>query len=91
MVGRGPYQRHRWRSEGYHGEAKTWHALSRAIRRGLINVKILANLTAAAVNGSEFTSTAILQWTDWNANRFDHLLEQGYAPEATVLTRSSGL
>ena len=21
------YQRHRWRSEGYHGEAKTWHGL----------------------------------------------------------------
>jgi hypothetical protein len=23
------YQRHRWRSEGYHGEAKTWHGLAR--------------------------------------------------------------
>lgn len=22
------YQRHRWRSEGYHGEAKTWHGLA---------------------------------------------------------------
>jgi transposase-like protein len=21
------YQRHRWRSEGFHGEAKTWHGL----------------------------------------------------------------
>lgn len=29
------YQRHRWRSEGYHGEAKTWHGLARAVRRGL--------------------------------------------------------
>jgi IS5 family transposase len=28
------YQRHRWRSEGFHGEAKSWHGLSRAIRRG---------------------------------------------------------
>ncbi|WP_431324649.1 transposase [Rhizobium sp. YTU87027] len=44
------YQRHRWRSEGYHGEAKTSHGLSRAIRRGLTNMKIQAYLTAAAVN-----------------------------------------
>src|SRR6266567_1163606 len=28
------YQRHRWRSEGFHGEAKTWHGLARAVRRG---------------------------------------------------------
>jgi hypothetical protein len=44
------YQRHRWRSEGYHGEAKTWHGLARAVRRGLPNMKIQAYLTAAAVN-----------------------------------------
>ena len=44
------YQRHRWRSEGYHGEAKTWHGLARAVRRGLSNMKIQAYLTAAAVN-----------------------------------------
>jgi Transposase DDE domain len=44
------YRRHRWRSEGYHGEAKTWHGLARAIRRGLSNMKIQAYLTAAAVN-----------------------------------------
>jgi hypothetical protein len=44
------YQRHRWRSEGYHGEAKTWHGLSRAIRRGLDNMRIQAFLTAAAIN-----------------------------------------
>ena len=44
------YQRHRWRSEGFHGEAKTWHGLSRAVRRGLDNMKIQAYLTAAAVN-----------------------------------------
>ncbi|MET4323857.1 hypothetical protein ABIC02_007649 [Bradyrhizobium sp. RT5a] len=36
------YQRHRWRSEGFHGEAKTWHGLARAIRRGLPNMKIQA-------------------------------------------------
>ncbi len=54
------YQRHRWRSEGYHGEAKTWHGLSRAIRRGLANMKIQAYLKAAAGNlkrlGSAFLS-----------------------------------
>jgi transposase len=44
------YQRHRWRSEGYHGEAKTWHGLARAVRRGLQNIRIQAFLTAAAVN-----------------------------------------
>ena len=44
------YQRHRWRSEGFHGEAKTWHGLGRAVRRGLGNMKIQAYLTAAAIN-----------------------------------------
>jgi IS5 family transposase len=44
------YQRHRWRSEGFHGEAKTWHGLARAVRRGLTNMKIQAYLTAAAIN-----------------------------------------
>jgi transposase len=44
------YRRHRWRSEGLHGEAKTWHGLARAVRRGLANMKIQAYLTAAAIN-----------------------------------------
>jgi IS5 family transposase len=44
------YQRHRWRVEGVHGEAKTWHGLARAIRRGLDNMRIQAFLTAAAIN-----------------------------------------
>jgi len=44
------YQRHRWRSEGFHGEAKTWHGLARAIRRGLQNMRIQAFLIAAAIN-----------------------------------------
>jgi transposase len=44
------YRRHQWRSEGYHGEAKTWHGLARAVRRGLENMKIQAYLTASAVN-----------------------------------------
>ena len=44
------YQRHRWRSEGCHGEAKAWHGLGRAVRRGLQNMRIQAFLTAAAIN-----------------------------------------
>ena len=44
------YQRHRWRVEGVHGEAKTWHGLARAVRRGLANIQIQAYLTAAAIN-----------------------------------------
>lgn len=44
------YQRHRWRSEGCHGEAKAWHGLGRALRRGLQNMRIQAFLTAAAIN-----------------------------------------
>ena len=38
------YQRHRWRSEGFHGEAKAWHGLARAVRRGLANMRIQAFL-----------------------------------------------
>ena len=44
------YRRHLWRSEGFHGEAKTWHGLRRAMRHGLDNMKIQAYLTAAAIN-----------------------------------------
>lgn len=44
------YQRHRWRVEGVHGEAKTWHGLARAVRRGLANMRIQAFLTAAVIN-----------------------------------------
>jgi transposase len=53
------YQRHRWRSEGYHGEAKTWHGLARAVRRGLQNMRIQAFLTAAAVNLKRLAVTII--------------------------------
>jgi transposase len=50
------YQRHRWRSEGFHGEAKTWHGLARAVRRGLDNMRIQAFLTAAAINLKRLTA-----------------------------------
>lgn len=41
------YRSHRIRVEGYHGEAKTWHGLARAVRRGLANMQIQAYLAAA--------------------------------------------
>lgn len=44
------YNRHRFRVEGVHGEAKTQHGLRRAIRRGLANVAIQVYLTAAVIN-----------------------------------------
>jgi IS5 family transposase len=50
------YQRHRWRVEGVHGEAKTWHGLARAVRRGLDNIRIQAFLTAAAINLKRFAA-----------------------------------
>jgi hypothetical protein len=54
------YQRHRWRSEGFHGEAKTWHGLARAVRRGLANMKIqAAYLTAAAINLKRLAATLL--------------------------------
>lgn len=43
------YARHRWRVEGVHDRAKTHHGLSRAARRGLVNVSIQAYLTAAVM------------------------------------------
>lgn len=42
--------RHRGLIEGVHGEAKTWHGLDRAVRRGLANVRIQAFLVAAVIN-----------------------------------------
>jgi len=44
------YSRHRWKIEGMHGEAKSQHGLSRAVRRGLANMSIQAYLTAAVIN-----------------------------------------
>ncbi len=57
------YQRHRWRAEGFHGEAKTWHGLARAVRRGLDNMRIQAFLTAAAINLKRLvTALLLLLW-----------------------------
>lgn len=47
---RDKYNRHKWRVEGAHGEAKTQHGLRRAVRRGLGNVSIQVYLTAMVMN-----------------------------------------
>ena len=57
------YQRHRWRSEGFHGEAKCWHGLARAIRRGLQNMRVQSFLTAMAVNLKRLAAALALIWT----------------------------
>jgi hypothetical protein len=56
------YQRHRWRAEGDHGEAKTWHGLARAVRRGLETMRIQAFLTAAAVHLQRLAATLLELW-----------------------------
>jgi transposase len=61
------YQRHRWRSEGFHGEAKTWHGLARAVRRGLANMRIQAYLTAAAINLKRLATAALVLFGLWIA------------------------
>jgi len=61
------YQRHRWRSEGFHGEAKTWHGLARAVRRGLGNMKIQAYLTAAAINLKRLAAAILALLARWMA------------------------
>jgi transposase len=54
------YRRHRGRVEGVHGEAKTWHGLTRAIRRGLANMKTQAFLTAAVINLKRLADAVLL-------------------------------
>lgn len=44
------YQRHCWRAEGIHAEAKNRHGLHRAARRGIGNIRIQSYLTAAVIN-----------------------------------------
>jgi len=44
------YQRHRWRSEGFHGEAKTWHGLARAVQ-GICRTSVTPSHLATALKG----------------------------------------
>src|SRR5436189_6077924 len=59
------YQRHRCRSEGFHGEARTWHGLARAVRRGVANMKIQVYLTAAAINLKRLAATLLALLLRW--------------------------
>jgi hypothetical protein len=56
---RGLYAQHRGRVEGIHGEAKTWHGLARAVRRGLANMQIQAYLVAAVINLKRLAAAVI--------------------------------
>jgi len=56
---RGLYDRHRWRAEGSHAEAKTRHGMRRAARRGLWNVSIQVYLTAAVMNLKRLAAAAV--------------------------------
>jgi transposase len=58
------YDRHRWRIEGKHGEAKVLHGLRRAVRRGRWNVAIQVYLTAVAMNLKCLAALlrAVLEW-----------------------------
>lgn len=86
------YQRHRWRSEGFHGEAKTWHGLARAVRRGLANMKIQAYLTAAAINlkrlAAALLATIQVLWaalvTRTGPSAPDHARRAGFNLQATA-------
>jgi IS5 family transposase len=81
------YQRHRWRSEGFHGEAKTLHGLARAIRRGLANMAIQAYLTAAVVNLKRLAAAFlarlvswVVQWAVLSAHKSSRSIEFGLCP-----------
>jgi hypothetical protein len=74
------YQRHRWRSEGFHGEAKTWHGLARAIRRGLPNIQIQAYLTAAVINLKRLAAALLALWWRFLAFRTPLLTTAGAQP-----------
>ena len=74
------YQRHRWRSEGFHGEAKTWHGLARAVRGGLANMKIQAYLTAAAINLKRLAAAVLALLRDgWPAGAWRAIQELAVA------------
>ena len=78
------YRRHMWRSEGYHGEAKTWHGLARAVRRGLENMKIQSYLTAAAINLKRLSAALAARlfalWRAWSAREEPLRVHHGHKP-----------
>ena len=44
------HDRHRWRSEGFRGEARTWRGLGRAVQRGLGSMRTKSCPAAAAIS-----------------------------------------
>ncbi len=78
------YRRHMWRSEGYHGEAKTWRGLGRAVRRGLDNMKIQSYLTAAAINlkrlSAALAANLLALWRAWAAREEPLRVHRGHKP-----------
>lgn len=56
------YNRHRWRAEGAHSDAKLQHGLHRAIRWGLDNMAIQAYLTAAVMNLKRMAAFCLYFW-----------------------------
>jgi hypothetical protein len=83
------FQRHRWRSEGFHGEAKTWHGLARAVRRGLQNMRIQVLLTATAVNLKRLAAALLaicsMQWRFLNRGLFLRTPAGRYSSTATMI------
>jgi len=62
------YNRHRWRAEGKHGEAKERHGLRRAIRRGRAKVAIQVYLTAIVMNLKLLAGLLVALW-NWITER----------------------
>lgn len=58
------FQRHRWRSEGFHGEAKTWHGLARHTARTTEH-EDPAYLTAAAINLKRLAAALLALILPW--------------------------
>ena len=56
------YRHHRWKVEGVHGEAKSWHGLARAVRRGLWNMQVQAYLAAADINLKRLAMALLVFW-----------------------------
>ena len=66
------YASHRGRVEGVQGEAKTWHGLARAVRRGLGNMQIQAYLTATVINLTRLAAALlVLMSILWRALALD--------------------
>ena len=77
------YQRHLWRSEGFHGEAKAWHGLGRAVRRGLDNMKIQAYLTAAAINLKRLAAALVAMFL--GDSTYQHRPNGSAAPSSSLI------